>query len=173
MTRPALQVALDYTVLNPALDAARRLAGHVDIIEAGTLLCFACGMDAVRALRADHPGRTLVADLKVADAGETLAELAFDAVMNLAGLVDGIGKLVAAVLDVDDSVGPTNVAAVDIGNGRHDGSADSQLLAQCKDRPGPSSRQLCDFRSRPNGSAAGVPNRSRSPDNATASCGRR
>ena len=79
MTRPALQVALDYTVLNPALDAARRLAGHVDIIEAGTLLCFACGMDAVRALRADHPGRTLVADLKVADAGETLAELAFDA----------------------------------------------------------------------------------------------
>ena len=50
MTRPALQVALDYTVLDPALDAARRLAGHVDIIEAGTLLCFACGMDAVRAL---------------------------------------------------------------------------------------------------------------------------
>ena len=37
-----------------------------------------------------------------------------------------IGKLVAAVLDVDDGVGPTNVAAVDIGNGRHDGSADSQ-----------------------------------------------
>ena len=53
MTRPALQVALDYTVLDPALDAARRLAGHVDIIEAGTLLCFACGMDAVRALRAE------------------------------------------------------------------------------------------------------------------------
>lgn len=79
MTRPALQVALDFTALDPALAAAQALAAHVDIIEVGTLLCFACGMDAVRALRAEHPGRVLVADLKVADAGETLAELAFDA----------------------------------------------------------------------------------------------
>ncbi|PIP00870.1 3-keto-L-gulonate-6-phosphate decarboxylase UlaD [Pleomorphomonas carboxyditropha] len=82
MTRPALQVALDFTALEPALAAARRLAGHVDILEAGTLLCLACGMDAVRALRRDHPDHLLVADFKAADAGETLAELAFDAGAN-------------------------------------------------------------------------------------------
>lgn len=78
MTRPQLQVALDYTSLAPSLDAAKRLADHVDIIEAGTLLCLACGMDAVRALRRAHPRHTIVADFKAADAGGALADLAFD-----------------------------------------------------------------------------------------------
>lgn len=82
MTRPALQVALDFIELAPALAAAEQLAGHVDILEAGTLLCLACGMDSVRALRREHPDHLLVADFKAADAGETLAELAFDAGAN-------------------------------------------------------------------------------------------
>ena len=112
MTRPALQVALDYTVLDPALDAARRLAGHVDIIEAGTLLCFACGMDAVRALRADHPGRTLVADLKVADAGETLAELAFDAGASWMTVMGAAGGGVCAASGEPSSVPASSVATM-------------------------------------------------------------
>ncbi|WP_370676189.1 3-keto-L-gulonate-6-phosphate decarboxylase UlaD [Pleomorphomonas sp. PLEO] len=82
MTRPALQVALDFIELDPALAAAEQLAGSVDILEAGTLLCLACGMDSVRALRRNHPDHLLVADFKAADAGETLAELAFDAGAN-------------------------------------------------------------------------------------------
>jgi len=82
MTRPALQVALDFIELTPALAAAKQLAGSVDILEAGTLLCLACGMDSVRALRRDHPDHLLVADFKAADAGETLAELAFNAGAN-------------------------------------------------------------------------------------------
>lgn len=76
---PQLQLALDHTRLDAALDAADRLHEHVDIVEAGTILCFSAGVEAVRQLRQRLPEKTLVADFKVADAGSTLAELAFEA----------------------------------------------------------------------------------------------
>lgn len=75
MSTPLLQVALDQTALPEALAASNSLAPGVDIIEAGTILCAAEGARAVEALRALYPDHTLVADLKVADAGSTLAEM--------------------------------------------------------------------------------------------------
>lgn len=75
MNTPLLQVALDQTTLPEALAASKSLASGVDIVEAGTILCAAEGARAVEALRALYPDHTLVADLKVADAGSTLAEM--------------------------------------------------------------------------------------------------
>ncbi|ANM77174.1 MULTISPECIES: 3-keto-L-gulonate-6-phosphate decarboxylase UlaD [Serratia] len=77
-TKPRLQLALDQTRLDTALRTAETLSPHVDIIEAGTILCISAGIQAVSALRERCPQHTLVADLKVADAGATLAEQAFD-----------------------------------------------------------------------------------------------
>lgn len=82
MSRPLLQLALDYTELQPALRDAALLSESVDIIEAGTLLCLSEGLEAVRQLRKLCPNKIIVADWKVADAGETLAELAFRAGAN-------------------------------------------------------------------------------------------
>ena len=82
MAIPYLQVALDHTSLAPALKSVELLAPEVDIIEAGTILCFAEGMNAVRTIRAQYAKHLVVADLKVADAGETLAKMAFDAGAN-------------------------------------------------------------------------------------------
>lgn len=79
MSLPLLQLALDHTALDAALETAQQLHQHVDIIEAGTLLCLSCGVEAVRRLRQQHPQKTLVADYKVADAGGTLADMAFTA----------------------------------------------------------------------------------------------
>ncbi|THB84102.1 3-keto-L-gulonate-6-phosphate decarboxylase UlaD [Pantoea allii] len=79
MSLPLLQLALDHTELDAALSTAQQLHPHVDIIEAGTLLCLSCGVEAVRRLRQQHPEKTLVADYKVADAGGTLADMAFTA----------------------------------------------------------------------------------------------
>lgn len=76
-TKPRLQLALDHTKLDAALQTVERLHPHVDIIEAGTILCISAGIQAVSALRQRCPQHTLVADLKVADAGATLAEQAF------------------------------------------------------------------------------------------------
>lgn len=78
MSRPLLQLALDHT----SLEAAQRdvaLLHHVDIVEAGTILCLTEGLSAVKALRAQCPEKIIVADWKVADAGETLAQQAFGA----------------------------------------------------------------------------------------------
>ena len=82
MSRPLLQLALDHTSLNHALRDVALLQDCVDIVEAGTLLCLSAGLDAVRQLRQRCPEKIIVADWKVADAGETLARLAFDAGAN-------------------------------------------------------------------------------------------
>ena len=79
MSRPLLQLALDHTSLNAALQSVNALKNSVDIIEAGTILCISEGLQAVRQLRQRCPEHTIVADLKVADAGETLATEAFNA----------------------------------------------------------------------------------------------
>ena len=82
MSRPLLQLALDHTNLQAALRDVALLQDHVDIVEAGTILCLTEGLGAVKALRAQCPDKIIVADWKVADAGETLAQQAFAAGAN-------------------------------------------------------------------------------------------
>ncbi|MEY8712645.1 3-keto-L-gulonate-6-phosphate decarboxylase UlaD [Mangrovibacter phragmitis] len=80
--KPLLQLALDHTSLASALQDVEKLHHHVDIIEAGTILCLSEGLHAVRELRARCPEKIVVADWKVADAGETLAQQAMTAGAN-------------------------------------------------------------------------------------------
>ncbi len=82
MSRPLLQLALDHTSLAAAQRDVALLQDHVDIVEAGTILCLSEGVNAVRALRAQCPEKIIVADWKVADAGETLAQQALGAGAN-------------------------------------------------------------------------------------------
>ena len=66
---PLLQVALDYTSLPSALAMALRVAPEVDVIEIGTPLCKAAGMEAVRAVREVCPDKLILADVKSPDVG--------------------------------------------------------------------------------------------------------
>lgn len=68
MSRPLLQLALDHTSLQAAQRDVALLQDHVDIVEAGTILCLTEGLNAVTALRAQCPQKIIVADWKVADA---------------------------------------------------------------------------------------------------------
>ena len=79
MSKPLLQIALDQTSLAEALEVAAVAAPHVDIIEAGTILCLSEGKTAVETLRQRYPKHIIVADYKTADAGSTLADIAFTA----------------------------------------------------------------------------------------------
>ena len=65
MSRPLLQLALDHTSLQAAQRDVATLSDHVDIVEAGTILCLTEGLNAVRALRAQCPDKIIVADWKV------------------------------------------------------------------------------------------------------------
>ncbi|SHO55329.1 3-keto-L-gulonate-6-phosphate decarboxylase UlaD [Vibrio quintilis] len=79
MKKPLLQVALDSADMATALQHASCIAEHVDVIEAGTVLAFAQGMEAVRELRKRYPAHRLVCDMKLLDAGEMLATGAMSA----------------------------------------------------------------------------------------------
>jgi 3-hexulose-6-phosphate synthase/6-phospho-3-hexuloisomerase len=87
--RPILQVALDFVDLDRALKVAEEaVAGGADWLEAGTPLIKSEGLDAVRALRERFPDRTIVADMKIMDAGRTELEAAAKAG---ASIVDVLG----------------------------------------------------------------------------------
>ena len=79
MSRPLLQIALDNNTLSDAIRSISQVGHEVDVIEAGTILCLAEGMEAVRCLRALYPSKTILADTKCADAGGTVAKNCADA----------------------------------------------------------------------------------------------
>lgn len=74
-----LQLALDHPDLARELEIAAEAARYVDFIEAGTPLLIREGIRVVREIRRRCRGKTVVADIKVVDAGEPIAELAFAA----------------------------------------------------------------------------------------------
>ena len=65
--------------LEDALRTIKEAGPIVDIVEVGTILCLAEGMQAVRAIKALYPDKVVVADTKCADAGGTVAKNCKDA----------------------------------------------------------------------------------------------
>lgn len=81
--KPKLQLALDNTSLSSALRDIKLVEEHIDIIEVGTILHVAEGLEPVECLSKMYPKKTVLADIKGADAGSLLAKQCFDAGANL------------------------------------------------------------------------------------------
>lgn len=79
MSVPRLQLAVDELDLVTALRPVNQVAEQVDVIEAGTILILGEGLRAVRELRALYPGKTLLADVRIAEAGALIARECFRA----------------------------------------------------------------------------------------------
>jgi 3-hexulose-6-phosphate synthase len=74
--RPIVQISLDLTNIQEALDTARMaLRAGVDWLEAGTPLILAEGLHGIRALRREFPETPIIADLKTMDGGYLEAEM--------------------------------------------------------------------------------------------------
>jgi 3-dehydro-L-gulonate-6-phosphate decarboxylase len=86
---PLLQIAMDYISLPKALAMAVLVAPEVDIIEIGTPLCKAAGMEAVRAMREICPDKLILADVKTPDVGGLEAAMAFDAGADMMTVIGG------------------------------------------------------------------------------------
>ncbi|MBM4275582.1 MAG: DUF561 domain-containing protein [Deltaproteobacteria bacterium] len=72
-----LQLALDFVDLHRALAVAEAaVPAGVDWVEVGTPLIKSEGLDAVRQIKARFPGKTVVADMKIMDAGRIEVESA-------------------------------------------------------------------------------------------------
>jgi 3-hexulose-6-phosphate synthase/6-phospho-3-hexuloisomerase len=108
--KPTLQVALDFLDLSRALRCAREaVEGGADWLEAGTPLIKSVGLDAVRALAREFPGRIVVADLKVMDAGRTEVEAAAKAGAKVATVLG-----VASEATIEECVEAGRNAGIDI-----------------------------------------------------------
>ena len=99
-----LQLALDDAALDPALALLDRVRPYFDIVEVGTPLIIEAGLAAVREIRKRFPDLSVLADLKIMDAGDVEARAAFAA-----------GARYVTVLGVTDllTVGACLNAAVD------------------------------------------------------------
>ena len=86
---PLLQIAMDYTSLSKALVMASLVAPEVDIIEIGTPLCKAAGVEAIRAMREICPDKLILADFKTPDVGGLEATMAFDAGADMLTVIGG------------------------------------------------------------------------------------
>jgi len=73
-----LQLALD-TDYTTALNLLEAVHPYVDIVEIGTPLIFMEGVHVVRAVKEQYPDLSVLADLKIMDAGEMEAAIAFEA----------------------------------------------------------------------------------------------
>ncbi|MDF7638120.1 3-hexulose-6-phosphate synthase [Lactobacillus sp. ESL0791] len=74
-----LQLALDDISLTDALSLGEKVRDYVDIFEIGSPFIIEEGMHAVRAFRKKFPEKEILADTKIADAGEYEAGLTFAA----------------------------------------------------------------------------------------------
>ena len=84
LTFPIVQISLDVTSLDEALDtAAIAVEAGVDWLEAGTPLLLAEGLRAVQQLRSRFPDHPIVADLKTMDGGYLETEMMAKAGANL------------------------------------------------------------------------------------------
>lgn len=88
-SHPLLQLALDYISLPKAIVMAALVAPEVDIIEIGTPLCKAAGLEAIRSIREICPDKLILADFKAPDVGGLEATMAFDAGADMMTVIGG------------------------------------------------------------------------------------
>ena len=101
------------------LDLVGKVAPYIDVIEAGTPLLIREGIRAVRELRRRYRGRPVVADIKVIDAGEPIAELAFAAGASIVTVLsvasdEVIAKVVRSAKRYDGEVMADSLGVADI-----------------------------------------------------------
>ncbi len=86
--KATLQLALDFVNLSQALRVAREAVQAGEIwLEAGTPLIKSEGLEAIRRLRAEFPKHTLVADMKIMDAGRVEVEMAAKSGANIVAVL--------------------------------------------------------------------------------------
>jgi 3-hexulose-6-phosphate synthase len=86
-----LQIALDCKTTAEALRTLEETEAFVDIIEAGTPLIVSEGLAVVREIRRRYPRKTLLADVKIMDAGAFEAEMTFEAGADIATVMGAAG----------------------------------------------------------------------------------
>lgn len=106
LQRPKLQIALDTTDMPSALRPLNAAISQIDVIECGTILIIAEGLKAVREVRALYPNKTILADVRIVEAGALIARNCFEAGASWVSVVAGASMTtVEQVVKVADEFG--------------------------------------------------------------------
>lgn len=89
LEKPQLQIALDTIDMPSALRPLNAAVSKIDVIECGTILIIAEGLRAVREIRALYPDKTILADVRIAEAGALISRACFEAGANWVSVVAG------------------------------------------------------------------------------------
>lgn len=87
-----LQIAFDMPDLTKALDIARSVADHSDVLELGTLLIYNHGLRAIEEFKEAFPKKTILADVKIIDRGKEAASLIANAGADWITVMAGTGR---------------------------------------------------------------------------------
>ncbi len=92
MNNPKLQLALDTTSMNEAIEIAEELHEWWDILEIGTVLLLKEGLRSVSKFRKIYPGAVILADTKIIDSGKLLAKAACEAGASIVSVVSAAAE---------------------------------------------------------------------------------
>jgi len=70
-----LQISFDIPDLEKAIDIAKKIKDHCDIVEVGTILIHKYGIQAVEEFKKALPNKAVMADTKIIDRGKDITEL--------------------------------------------------------------------------------------------------
>lgn len=87
-----IQVSFDITDLEQGLETAASIAEYVDIIEVGTLLLYAHGVQALTEFKKRVPHKKILADSKIVDRGKETSTLLVQAGADWITVMAGTGK---------------------------------------------------------------------------------
>lgn len=78
MSKPLLQIALDNLTSEQAILDAKKAEKYLDVIEVGTILLASEGKSAIKKIKEAFPAKIIVADGKIADAGQVFGKMFFE-----------------------------------------------------------------------------------------------
>ena len=102
-----LQVAFDIQQSDEVLELVEVNGDLIDIVEIGTPLIMKEGLKSVQKIKKEYPNQTVLADLKIMDAGSLEAQIGFDA-----------GADIVSVLGLASKKTLTSVKNTAVKNGR-------------------------------------------------------
>ncbi|MEG1353824.1 MAG: 3-keto-L-gulonate-6-phosphate decarboxylase UlaD [Malacoplasma sp.] len=76
--KPMLQIALDTLTVEEAIKNVEKVEKYIDVVEVGTILITSCGKSSIKELARAFPNKIIIADAKIADAGEVFAKMMFE-----------------------------------------------------------------------------------------------
>jgi 3-dehydro-L-gulonate-6-phosphate decarboxylase len=115
MSKPLLQIALDTLTINEAIKNVQKIKEHIDILEVGTILLASEGKKAIKAIKDKYPTKIIVADGKIADAGQVFGKMFFEMGADYTTCICAAETAtISSVLEVAKEYGPNKDVQIEL-----------------------------------------------------------